>query len=65
MSAAYPRIFISAAILGEAINSLLIVKILMAHEDIESTDRYLRAIAIDTHVLADVLDTLLAEQHGR
>jgi site-specific recombinase XerD len=50
---------------GAAINPLLIVKILMAHEDIESTDRYLRAVAIDTHVLADVLDTLLAEKHGR
>jgi len=37
----------------------------MAHEDIESTDRYLRAVAIDTHVLADVLDTLLAEKHER
>jgi hypothetical protein len=41
------------------------LKILMGHEDIESTDRYLRAVAIDTHVLADVLDTLLAEKHGR
>jgi integrase/recombinase XerD len=50
---------------GAAINPLLVVKILMAHEDIESTDRYLRAVAIDTHVLADVLDTLLAEKHGR
>lgn len=50
---------------GAAINPLLIVKILMAHEDIESTDRYLRAVAIDTHVLADVLDRLLAEKHGR
>lgn len=50
---------------GAAINPLLIVKILMAHEDIESTDRYLRAVAIDTHVLADVLNTLLAEKHGR
>ena len=48
---------------GRAI--LGVVKILMAHEDMESTDRYLRAIAIDTHVLADVLDTLLAEKHGR
>jgi len=50
---------------GAAINPLLIVKILMAHEDIESTDRYLRAVAIDTHVLADVLDMLLAEKHGQ
>jgi integrase/recombinase XerD len=45
---------------GAAINPLLIVKILMAHERIETTDKYLRAVAIDTHVLADVLDTLLA-----
>ncbi len=44
---------------GAAINPLLIVKILMAHEAIETTDRYLRAVAIDTHVLADVLDALL------
>jgi len=48
---------------GVAINPLLIVKILMNHENIESTDRYLRAVAIDTHVLTDVLDTLLAGQH--
>ncbi len=45
---------------GAAINPLLIVKILMNHENMESTDRYLRAVAIDTHVLTDVLDTLLA-----
>jgi site-specific recombinase XerD len=45
---------------GAAINPLLIVKILMSHENIESTDRYLRAVAIDTHVLTDVLDSLLA-----
>jgi integrase/recombinase XerD len=48
---------------GAAINPLLIVKILMAHEHIETTDKYLRAVAIDTHVLADVLDTLLAGKH--
>jgi site-specific recombinase XerD len=48
---------------GAAINPLLIVKILMAHEDIQSTDKYLRAVAVDTHVLADVLDTLLAGKH--
>jgi site-specific recombinase XerD len=48
---------------GAAINPLLIVKILMAHENIQTTDRYLRAVAIDTHVLADVLDTLLAARH--
>lgn len=44
---------------GAAINPLLIVKILMSHKSIESTDRYLRAVAIDNHVLADVLDALL------
>ena len=48
---------------GAAINPLLIVKILMGHEHIETTDRYLRAIAIDTHALSHVLDTLLAERH--
>jgi hypothetical protein len=35
----------------------------MGHEHIETTDRYLRAIAIDTHALSHVLDTLLAERH--
>jgi len=44
---------------GAAINPLLIVKVLMAHEHIDTTDRYLRAVAIDTTVLADVLDTLV------
>jgi integrase/recombinase XerD len=48
---------------GAAINPLLIVKILMGHEHIETTDRYLRAVAIDIHTLSDVLDTLLAEKH--
>lgn len=48
---------------GAAINPLLIVKILMGHEHIETTDRYLRAVAIDTHALSEVLDTLLAEKH--
>jgi len=48
---------------GAAINPLLTVKILMAHEHIDTTDRYLRAVAIDTHILIDVLDTLLAEKH--
>jgi integrase/recombinase XerD len=46
---------------GAAINPLLVVKILMAHERIETTDRYLRAIAIDSHVLADVLEALIAK----
>lgn len=44
---------------GAPINPLLIVKVLMGHEHIDTTDRYLRAIAVDTHVLADVLDSLL------
>jgi integrase len=48
---------------GVAINPLLIVKILMSHRAIESTDRYLRAVAIDAHVLADVLDALLTGEH--
>jgi site-specific recombinase XerD len=44
---------------GAAINPLLIVKILMGHEHIATTDRYLRAIAVDTVVLTEVLDSLL------
>ena len=47
---------------GEAINPLLIVKILMGHEHIDTTDRYLRAVAMDTRALSDVLDTLLVEE---
>jgi len=50
---------------GEAINPLLIVKILMGHEHIDTTDRYLRAIAIDVHVLSGVLDTLLGKERTR
>ena len=46
---------------GAAINPLLIVKVLMGQERIETTDRYLRAIAVDACVLKDVLDTLLSE----
>ena len=38
-------------------------KILMSHEHIDTTDRYLRAVSVDPHVLADVLDTLLAGKH--
>lgn len=44
---------------GVAINPLLVVKILMGHERIETTDRYLRAIAVDECVIKDVLETLL------
>jgi integrase/recombinase XerD len=46
---------------GEAINPLLVVKILMGHERISSTDRYLRAIAMDAYVLTNALDSLLGE----
>ncbi|MBI5277792.1 MAG: tyrosine-type recombinase/integrase [Burkholderiales bacterium] len=45
---------------GAAINPLLVVKVLMGHERIETTDRYLRAIAVDACVLKEVLDTLLS-----
>lgn len=44
---------------GAAINPLLIVKVLMAHEHIDTTDRYLRAVAIDMPVLTEVLEGLL------
>ncbi len=46
---------------GAAINPLLIVKILLHHEHIETTDRYLRAVAVDTQALTDILDSLLPE----
>ena len=49
---------------GVAINPLLVVKILMGHAHIETTDRYLRAIAVDACVLKDVLDTLLSQTHA-
>ncbi len=44
---------------GASLNPLLIVKVLLGHEHIETTDRYLRAIAVDTCVLSEVLDSLL------
>jgi site-specific recombinase XerD len=44
---------------GAAINPLLIVKILLHHERIETTDRYLRAVAVDTYALTDILDSLI------
>jgi integrase/recombinase XerD len=47
---------------GVAINPLLVVKVLMAHEHIETTDRYLRAIAVDVCELRQVLDSLLSER---
>ena len=43
---------------GASINPLFIVKVLMHHERIETTDRYLRAISIDACVLAQVFDSL-------
>jgi integrase/recombinase XerD len=49
---------------GANINPLLIVKILMGHEHLETTDRYLRAIAVDTCVLKDVLEALLSPTQG-
>jgi integrase/recombinase XerD len=49
---------------GEPINPLLVVKVLMGHEHIDTTDRYLRAIAVDTHVLADVLESLVPTAVG-
>ena len=45
---------------GVAINPLLVVKVLMGHQHIETTDRYLRAIAVDACALKEVLDTLLS-----
>jgi len=46
---------------GAAINPLLIVKILLHHERLETTDRYLRAVAVDTHTLVGILDSLVPE----
>lgn len=45
---------------GAVINPLLVVKVLMGHERIETTDRYLRAITADAGSLKEVLDTLLS-----
>ncbi len=45
---------------GARINPLVVVKVLLGHEHIETTDRYLRALAVDACVLKDVLDTLLS-----
>ena len=46
---------------GAQINPLLVVKVLLGHEHIETTELYLRAVAVDPCVLNDALDTLLAE----
>ncbi len=46
---------------GAAINPLLIVKILMGHERIETTDRYLRAVSATVEPLKEILGTLLID----
>jgi integrase/recombinase XerD len=48
---------------GAAINPLLIVKILMGHEHIQTTSVYLRTISVETHILTEVLDSLLTAAH--
>ncbi|CAE6864475.1 Tyrosine recombinase XerC [Paraburkholderia nemoris] len=45
---------------GVAINPLMIVKVLLGHEHIETTDRYLRAIAVEAFAFKQVLETLLS-----
>lgn len=45
---------------GAAINPLLVVKVLLGHERIETTDRYLRALTAEAGSVKDVLDTLLS-----
>jgi len=47
---------------GAAVNPLLIVKILMGHERIETTDKYLRAIVVDDCVLMDALQGLVPDE---
>ncbi len=47
---------------GAAVNPLLVVKVLLGHERIETTDRYLRAIVVDVVLLKEVLDTLLSRE---
>jgi integrase len=46
---------------GAQVNPLLVVKVLLGHDHIETTDGYLRAVAVDPCVLKDALDTLLAQ----
>jgi site-specific recombinase XerD len=46
---------------GAAINPLLIVKILMGHQHIETTDRYLRVVAADRESIEDALVTLVGD----
>lgn len=45
---------------GAAINPLMIVKVLLGHEHIETTDRYLRAIDVQAFAFKQVLETLLS-----
>ncbi|MYF71440.1 MAG: tyrosine-type recombinase/integrase [Proteobacteria bacterium] len=47
---------------GADINPLLIVKVLMGHQRIATTDRYLRAIQVDEYALTAVMDTLFTEE---
>jgi integrase len=47
---------------GRQDQPVIVVKVLLGHEHIETTDRYLRAVAVDPCVLKDVLDTLLSEE---
>lgn len=46
---------------GANVNPLLVVKVLLGHEHIETTDGYLRAVAVDPCVLNDALDKLMAQ----
>ena len=46
---------------GANVNPLLVVKVLLGHEHIETTDGYLRAVAVDPCVLNDALNKLIAE----
>jgi integrase/recombinase XerD len=47
-----------------AINPLLIVKVLMGHEHIDTTDRYLRAIAVEPCIVSEALGSLLEKSPG-
>lgn len=46
---------------GAEINPLLIVKVLMGHEHIDTTDRYLRVITVDACVVSEVLESLAGQ----
>jgi site-specific recombinase XerD len=47
---------------GADINPLMVVKILMGHERIETTDRYLRAIDVNIVAIKEVLETMLSDE---